>query len=72
MATERNPVLTVSVITHSHYSDCEPWLIANVGEWNAAWWRDFPDIAMAAFDPQPDRYWFTCEQDAVLFRLRWP
>jgi hypothetical protein len=70
MAIDRNPELTVPVKTHAHYTECEPWLLANIGEWNAAWWRDFPDIAMAVFDPQPETYWFTTEQDALMFRLR--
>jgi len=73
MAIDRNPELTVPVRTYSHYSDCEPWLLANIGEWNRAWWRDFPDIVATVVveGPHEDTYWFTCERDAVLFRLRW-
>jgi len=74
MAIDRNPELTVPVRTYSHYAECEPWLLANIGEWNAAWWRDFPDMAMSVAlgqVPQPETYWFTCEQDALMFQLRW-
>jgi len=74
MATERNPELTVPVRTYSHYAECEPWLLVNIGEWNAAWWRDFPDMAMSVAlgqVPQPETYWFTSEQDALMFQLRW-
>jgi hypothetical protein len=74
MATERNPELTVPVRTYSHYAECEPWLLANIGEWNRAWWRDFPDMAMSVAlgqVPQPETYWFTSEQDALMFQLRW-
>ena len=72
MATERNPHLTIPVKTYTHYSECEPWLIQNIGEWNIAWWRDFPDIAMMVIveGPHEDCYWFATEQDAIMFRLR--
>lgn len=73
MATERNPHLTIPVTTYTHYSTCEPWLLESVGEWNIAWWRDFPDIAMMAVlgqVPQPDCYWFAQEKHAVLFKLK--
>ena len=72
MAIDRNPVLTVPVKTYSHYSECEPWLLAKVGDWNAAWWRDFPDIAMSVIveGPHEDCYWFTNERDAMMFRLK--
>jgi hypothetical protein len=72
MAIERNPELTIMVKTHSHYSECEPWLKEIVGEWNIAWWRDFPDMAMIMDSPEPDCYWFKYEKDAVLFQLKWP
>ena len=64
MAIDRNPVLTIPVKTYSHYTECEPWLLANVGGWNDVWWRDFQNIAMH------DCYWFCREQDALMFRLR--
>jgi len=73
MAIDRNPELTVPVKTYAHYTECEPWCICNIGEWNAAWWRDFPDMAMSVAlgqVPQPETYWFTSEQDALMFRLR--
>jgi len=72
VATERNPHLTIPVKTYTHYSECEPWLIQNIGEWNIAWWRDFPDIAMMVIveGPHEDCYWFATEQDAIMFRLR--
>jgi len=73
MAIDRNPHLTVPVKTYSHYTECEPWLLANIGEWNIAWWRDFPDIAMSIAlgeVPQPDCYWFGQERDATIFRLK--
>jgi hypothetical protein len=47
--------------------------MCNIGDWNAAWWRDFPDMAMSVAlgqVPQPETYWFTTEQDALMFRLR--
>jgi hypothetical protein len=73
MATDRDPSLVIPVKTYSHYSECEPWLQRNIGEWGVAWWRDFPDIAMGVVveGPHEDCYWFTCEQDAVMFKLRW-
>jgi len=73
MAIDRNPELTIPVKTYAHYTECEPWCMCNIGEWNAAWWRDFPDIAMSVAlgqGPQPETYWFTSEQDALMFRLR--
>ena len=72
MAVERGPQLSVPVRTYSHYTECEPWLNQNIGEWGAAWWRDFPDIAVAVITegPHEDCYWFTNEQDAIMFRLR--
>jgi len=73
VAIDRDPLLTIPVKTYSHYTECEPWLLANIGEWNIAWWRDFPDIAMSVAlgqVPQPETYWFTSEQDALMFRLR--
>ena len=73
MAIERNPVLTIPVRTYAHYTECEPWLINAVGEWNKTWWRDFQDIAMNVTIgevPQPDCYWFHREQDALMFRLK--
>jgi hypothetical protein len=72
MATERNPHLSVAVKTYAHYTECEPWCLANIGEWNAAWWRDFPDIAamVLAEGPHEDCYWFTNERDALMFRLK--
>jgi hypothetical protein len=68
-----DPHLTIPVTTYTHYSTCEPWLLESVGEWNIAWWRDFPDIAMMAVlgqVPQPDCYWFAQEKHAVLFKLK--
>ena len=72
ITANRNPTLTVPVTTYSHYSECEPWCLEHIGEWNAAWWRDFPDIAMVVVveGPHEDCYWFTNEQDAIMFRLR--
>ena len=72
MAIDRNPALTIPVKTYAHYSECEPWLLANVGDWNDVWWRDFQDIAAAVLGnvPQPDCYWFVREQDALMFRLK--
>ena len=73
MAIDRNPVLTIPVKTYSHYTECEPWLLANVGAWNDLWWRDFQDIAMhiaLGEGPQPDCYWFGSEQDALMFTLK--
>lgn len=73
MAIDRNPALNICIKTYNHYSDCEPWLLANVGPWNELWWRDFPDPAIAVLGevPQPDCYWFQEEKHAVLFKLRW-
>ena len=73
MAIDRNPRLTIPVKTYTHYTECEPWCQANVGEWNEDWWKDFPDIAMHVAlgeVPQPDCYWFWREQDALMFRLK--
>ena len=73
MATDRNPILTIPVKTYSHYTECEPWCMCNIGDWNAAWWRDFPDIAMSVAlgqGPQPDCDWFGSEQDALMFTLK--
>ena len=60
MAIERNPKLLIPVKTYSHYTECEPWCLANIGEWNVTWWRDFPDMAMSVAlgeVPQPETYW---------------
>ena len=73
MAIERNPKLIIPVKTYSHYSECEPWCLANIGVWNEVWWKDFQDIAIHVAlgeGTQPDCYWFCCEQDALMFRLR--
>jgi len=73
MAIDRNPQLTVPVTTSAHYTECEPWCNINIGNWNEAWWRDFPDIARSVAlgqGPQPETYWFTNERDAIMFRLR--
>ena len=72
MAIERNPLLTIPVRTYTHYSQCDHWLLSNIGEWNVAWWRDFPDTAASVLGevPQPDCYWFTSEKDAVMFSLK--
>ena len=73
MATERNSKLIIPVKTHAHYTECEPWCTVNIGAWNKAWWRDFPDIAMSVAlgqGTQPETYWFATEQDAIMFRLR--
>lgn len=73
MTVTRDPRLTVPVKTYSHYTECEPWLLANIGEWNTAWWRDFPDMAMSVAlgqVPQPETYWFANEPDAVMFTLK--
>jgi hypothetical protein len=70
---DRNPRLTIPVKTYTHWTECEPWCLANVGAWNEAWWKDFPDIAMnitSSEGTQPDCYWFHREQDALMFRLR--
>ena len=72
MSIERNPRLTIPVKTYSHYNECEPWCLANVGAWNIAWYRDFPDIAtvVLASGPYEDCYWFYNERDAMMFRLK--
>ena len=73
MAIERNPKLVIPVKTYTHYTECEPWCQANIGEWNVDWWKDFQDIAMSVTlgeGTQPDCYWFEREQDALMFRLR--
>ena len=72
MTIDRNPHLVIPVKTYTHYSVCEPWCLTNIGEWNIAWWKDFPDIAAAVITqgPHEDCYWFNNEQDALLFRLR--
>ena len=70
---DRDPRLDIPVKTYSHYSECEPWCLANVGAWNETWWRDFPDI-MASVITQgshEDCYWFSNERDALMFSLRW-
>ena len=61
MAVDRNPILTIPIKTYSHYTECEPWCQVNIGVWNAAWWRDFPDIAMSVVveGPYEDCYWFS-------------
>jgi hypothetical protein len=73
MAVDRNPQLTVPVKTSAHYTECEPWCTVNIGGWNEAWWRDFPDMAISVVlgqVPQPETYWFTTERDALMFTLR--
>ena len=72
MAIDRNPHLTIPVRTYTHYSLCEPWCLANIGEWNIDWWKDFPDIAAAIVveGPHEDCYWFHNEQNALMFRLK--
>ena len=72
MAIDRDPALVIPVKTYSHYSECEPWLLANIGEWNVDWWRDFPDIAMSVIveGPHEDCYWFHNDQAAMMFRLK--
>jgi hypothetical protein len=73
MAIDRNPHLTIPVKTYSHYTECEPWLLECVGEWNIAWWRDFPDMAMSIAlgeVPQPETYWFYDERHALAFTLK--
>jgi hypothetical protein len=73
VAIERNPKLVIPVKTYTHYTECEPWCQANIGEWNVDWWKDFQDIAMSVTlgeGTQPDCYWFEREQDALMFRLR--
>ena len=72
MAIDRDPALVIPVKTYSHYTECEPWLLANIGEWNNAWWRDFPDIAMGMIvaGPHEDCYWFLNEKDAIVFKLK--
>jgi hypothetical protein len=73
VATNRNPDLIIPVKTYSHYTECEPWCNANVGQWNITWWRDFPSIATSiglGEGTQPDCYWFEREQDALMFRLK--
>jgi hypothetical protein len=72
MAIDRNPILTIPVKTYTHYTECEPWCLTNIGVWNEVWWKDFPDIAMAVIveGPHEDCYWFANERDALMFRLR--
>ena len=72
MAIDRNPRLTIPVKTYTHYKECEPWCLANIGEWNIEWWKDFPDIAAAIVveGPHEDCYWFYSEKDALMFRLK--
>ena len=73
VAIDRNPKLVIPVKTYTHYTECEPWCEANIGEWNVDWWKDFQDIAMSVTlgeGTQPDCYWFEREQDALMFRLR--
>ena len=73
MAIDRNPHLVIPVKTYTHYSVCEPWCLANIGEWNIDWWKDFPDVAMSVAlgeVPQPDCYWFWREKDALAFTLK--
>lgn len=72
MAIERHPFLTIPVLTYHHYSECEPWLLECIGEWNVAWWRDFPDIAASVLGegPQPECYWFYDEKHALAFSLK--
>jgi hypothetical protein len=43
-----------------------------VGEWNVAWWRDFPDMTMTEFleGSHEDCYWFANDKDAMMFRLK--
>ena len=72
MAIDRDPALVIPVKTYSHYSECEPWCLANIGEWNVDWWKDFPNIAMAVIveGPHEDCYWFHSDRDAMMFRLK--
>lgn len=72
MAIDRDPALVIPVKTYSHYTECEPWCLDQIGEWNVDWWRDFPDIAAAvlAEGPHEDCYWFNNDQDAMMFRLK--
>jgi hypothetical protein len=73
MAIDRNPRLIIPVKTYTHYTECEPWCLDNVGAWNEAWWKDFQDMAMSITlgeGTQPDCYWFHREQDALMFRLK--
>ena len=73
MAIFRNPQLTIPVKTYSHYTECEPWCLANIGAWNETWWKDFQDMAMSITlgeGTQPDCYWFANDRDALMFRLR--
>jgi hypothetical protein len=72
MAIDRDPALVIPVTTYSHYTECEPWCLDNIGEWNVDWWKDFPDIAMAVIveGPHEDCYWFHSERDAMMFRLK--
>jgi hypothetical protein len=72
MAIDRDPVLSIPVRTYSHYSECEPWCLEHVGEWNKAWWRDFPDIMASVITqgPHEDCYWFANNKDAMMFRLK--
>jgi hypothetical protein len=72
MAIDRDHRLAIPVKTYSHYSECEPWCLANVGAWNEDWWRDFPDIMASVITqgPHEDCYWFHNERDALMFRLK--
>jgi hypothetical protein len=72
VAIDRNLHLTIPVKTYTHYTECEPWCLGNIGEWNIAWWKDFPDIAAAIVveGPHEHCYWFATDRDALMFRLR--
>ena len=59
--------------TYHHYSEVEPWLKENIGEFDQEWYRYGTDIAqgIVAGAPLYDYYRFRDEQAAVLFQLRW-
>lgn len=57
--------------THGQ-EEVEPWLEANIGEFDRDWYRLGSDIASGVMGWNAfDIYRFRDEQSAILFQLRW-
>ena len=61
------------IYSRADWADTQPWLEANIGEFNVTWYKLGRD-PMAGLFPiswPGDEYRFLREADAAWFRLRW-
>ena len=67
-----NEELKYTAYTTHPWQEVQQWCHDNVGPWNEKWYKLGEDPAAQIFNPgYRSTYFFTTEQDQLMFILRW-